>query len=813
MPGGQGRGLWDGSSYNAIKQVETDVNGNASAQFRIANIASSNLIYMDTIGNMVTAPETWIEGISADFPCYISQLYPAPNAIAADGAHQFGLYYTVYDKYMNPVNNTGVLITASDGTYLNTSTNSLGTVFTSFGPKDRIGHFNITAIPIANSSAVCQETGTIGYCEQVVEFYNTDPVDLIATANPQGMPSLDVSGTAYGTIQARVVDIKGNPVIGENVRYSMGTVTYPGGPYNVTAAPSISATSAPVAAGGFSAITFRPGSFASYGALNYNATATGMVTVTATWTDKSGVDFNRDVTFVWKNYPYLGITVPAEACENVKVGDKINVTVKIVGDGAALRPKPIDVILVTDVSGSMAGTKITDAKNAGKIFGASMSSQDRVGLESFGWSASGHWGVTARDDLALTFNKATVNTTIDTYAASSNTPARPAIYNATRLIKYNPRAGAVTAMVLMTDGQWNTCGDPRGISSSYERMAWVSPQDPVAATESVVTFAKNNGIKIYTVGLGSDANGAELLAYATETGGKYYYAPSSSQLAGIYKQIAGDLQETAGGNTMVSLDFGTVKINDVMGGDDIRNYMSYVTDVHIPAQPTDSTYLNKTNLTPSGVMNFLPGYPTSQDDSGAWNTRSMSFAVGEVKLNSTWSATFRLNLTQAGKVEMFGVSNPSKICFTDASTGATTCQFIPSLQCNIQQSTKNVPFGDKYIFLGNLTATNNGPDPNILTLKWNTTYDGVLTAQETVGYKLQDSNAIPLPVSQGILFEPNCYEKTNILTVDTTTWTPGTYDISVTGVALDATKIGGDSTNPAHWTKPGAIEQKYIKLE
>jgi hypothetical protein len=343
-------------------------------------------------------------------------------------------------------------------------------------------------------------------------------------------------------------------------------------------------------------------------------------------------------------------------------------------------------------------------------------------------------------------------------------------------------------------------------------MAWAGT-DPLTASQSVVTFAKDNGIKIYTVGLGAGANAVELQAFATETGGKYYFAPTSSQLAGIYKQIAGDLQETAGGNTMASLDFGTVKINDIMGGDDIRNYMSYVTDVHIPARPTDSTYLNKTNLTPSGQMYWLEDYPKSQDDSGAWNTRTMTFAVGEVKLNSTWSATFRLNLTQAGKVEMFGPSNPSKICFTDASTGSTTCQFIPSLQCNIQQSTKNVPFGDKYLFLGNLTATNNGPDPNILTLKWNTTYNGELTAQETVGYKKQDSNAIPIPVSHGILFEPKCNEKTNILTVDTTTWAPGTYDISVTGVALDATKIGGDSTNPAHWTKPGAIEQKYIKLE
>ena len=191
-------------------------------------------------------------------------------------------------------------------------------MWVSFGPKDLIGHYTITATSLVNTSAACEDPANSGNCSQVLEFYHGDPVDLIAMANPQGMASFDVDPTSSGTVQAKVVDVKGNTVTGELVRYSLGTPTYPGGPYNVTAPPSISATSAPVGVGGFSTITFTPGSFATLEAPDYNATATGMVTVTATWTNRSGVDINRNVTFIWKNYPYLGITVCPQTCARMQ---------------------------------------------------------------------------------------------------------------------------------------------------------------------------------------------------------------------------------------------------------------------------------------------------------------------------------------------------------------------------------------------------------------------------------------------------------------------------------------------------------------
>jgi von Willebrand factor type A domain len=831
MPGGYGQGLLDGSNYTAIKKVTADSSGNASTQYRIATFAGPvNWIYMDAIGNMANQPETWIEGIADPMPCYISQQYPSPNSIPADGVSKFGLYYTIKDKYKNPLNNTAVNISASDGASTSYSTNTLGTVFTSFGPKDIIGHYTLTASPFANSSnttgALCEETGTIGYCDQVLEFYNTSPVDLVVSANPQSMASLDANPSSRGTIQAKVVDIKGNSVIGETVTYTLGTPTYPGGPYNVTSQPFISATSVPTGAGGYSTITFTPGSFVDGTALDYNATATGEATVTATWTNISGVAFSRDVTFQWKNYPYLSIYIFSEPSQNVKVGDHINLTIKLVGDGAALRPKPIDVVLVTDVSGSMSsGTfphrRIDDAKVAGKVFAASMSTQDRVGLESYGWydaSAGYTWGYSkAKDDLSLTFiNSATlntVNTTIDTYIADYNTPMRPAIFNATWMIKNDPRAAAVKAIVLMTDGAWNYGGDPQGIPSGYTTMEWATsyPDVPLTASDSVIDYAKANSIKMYTVGLGPGANGTDLPAYATQTGGKYYYVADSSKLAAVYQEIAGELRETAGGNTQLNLDFGTISVNGLLGGGSILNYMEYMPDVHSPAQPTDSTYLNKTNISPSGIMQFQAGYPVSQDDSAAWNSKTMAFNVGEVRLNETWSATFRLNLTQAGDLVMFGPNNPgSKVTFTDASTGTTTTQILPPWKISIQQNIVNVAFGNRFLSVDNLTATNDTAHSEIIRIKWNTTYDGSLSLQETVSYRDKDiANSHFVPVPGGIVMKNTCFEDTNYLTVDTSGWTGDDYEIQVVGVALDA----NPSSAIADWHKYGQYKPPYIKLE
>ncbi len=54
----------------------------------------------------------------------------------------------------------------------------------------------------------------------------------------------------------------------------------------------------------------------------------------------------------WMNYPYLSIETEVTP-QTVKVGETVEVTVRVKGDGWALMPTPIDAMLCTDRSGSM----------------------------------------------------------------------------------------------------------------------------------------------------------------------------------------------------------------------------------------------------------------------------------------------------------------------------------------------------------------------------------------------------------------------------------------------------------------------------
>ena len=522
-------------------------------------------------------------------------------------------------------------------------------------------------------------------------------------------------------------------------------------------------------------------------------------------------------------------------CQNAKVGDKINFTVSLFGDGAALKPKPIDAMLVMDKSQSMTTTmdggksRLDWAKIAGSTFVGKMDqSRDLVGLTTFGTDAT--------VDYTLSNNFVAVNNSIKNMNYVMYTATRKGLKLAIdNFPAYITGDKTVRAIVLMTDGEYNYYGDPLARGTGIHSYAWtttysdrhyyfsglggtsgVSGADQFT-NQNMSIYAKSKNIRIYTVSFGDGINSGldtwkVLDNLANSTGGQHYHANTGAQLQDIYTLIAGQLQETAGANTVVSLDFGTVKINDVIDtGDNLTKYMDYIPDLHSPVLPTDSTYLNKTNLTPSGTMYFLEDYPKNENDQAAWAAHAMTFNVGTIKLNNTWSVAFRLNLTQAGKIDLFGPDNPSRIAFTDASTGKTTYQNLSPCSCTIAQSITNVPFGDKNLFVDNLSATNNGPNPDILTLKWNTTYDGQKTAQETVSFRNLDTpNSHYVPVPNGILFEGPCSEKTDHLTVDTTSWTPGLYSIEVVAVAMDAGNSGVDTIT---WNKEGPNTPKYIKLE
>ena len=336
------------------------------------------------------------------------------------------------------------------------------------------------------------------------------------------------------------------------------------------------------------------------------------------------------------------------------------------------------------------------------------------------------------------------------------------------------------------------------------------------SNQNMSVYAASSKIRVYSIGFGNSITNdiATVLTIVSNSTGAYYYpALDSAALNSLYTKIAGDLQETAGGNTQVSLKFDTVKINDLISGD-ISSYMEYVTDVHSPALPTDSTYYNKTNLTSSGTRTVLKDYPKSQNDKSLWLSKTMTFNPGEMKLNDIWSATFRLNLTQAGKIDLFGPNN-SIITFTDASTGGTQTGFIPAMQCMVKASIVNPGFGSKTLRVDNLSFVEGAsPDPNVWTLKWNTTYDGNKTVQEAILYRVMGDTQWKTVPGGLIFISTKVFEETKehtISTSDTMLWPPGKcFDIQIVAGAEDANAA---MTNQITKCKelPGATI--FIKLE
>lgn len=183
---------------------------------------------------------------------------------------------------------------------------------------------------------------------------------------------------------------------------------------------------------------------------------------------------------------------------------------------------PVDVMLIIDRSGSMdddcpggqadpgeTPCKINDAKTAAKYFVDLMNpDMDKVGLVSFSTSST--------LDQGLTFDQTAVKNAIDSLSVGGRTAIGSGINTANNELINNGRVEEVWVEILLSDGKENEGSDPIGNAN----------------------IANASGIVIYTIGLGPDADEYLLQDIANITGGKYYFAPSGTDLEEIYEEIS-----------------------------------------------------------------------------------------------------------------------------------------------------------------------------------------------------------------------------------------------------------------------------------
>jgi hypothetical protein len=840
-------GFWDGATYVKILSVPVDSDGTARATFLVTKSGAN---FVD-IQPPAPIPHTLVtvNGINDGFPTAITQAvspggYPYPYT-KTDGS-KFRIVYTLLDQFGNPSGNRGIrIVTNVPGEETTLTTNSNGIV-AFFYQKDAAGLYTLTASAVDNTSVTASQT---------VEFIAADPTTMLLTASPQTMPSRDVKNTTTSTLFAKVIDAKGNPVKGEIVTFTIWS--YSIGSYNQTIAPSIenetivtdvtrTEITATTDSDGLAQVIFRPGAFTRNRTdPEYSHTAQGSALLVATWSSVT-----QTIELQYKNYPFLSVDASAEP-RTLVVNDSVNITIRLKGDGWALQQAPIDVVLLTDRSGSMLfnETLVTStnpdhidsespddrmvmAMDAASLFVDQMSTSDRVGLVSFGdlsgtngWAilfdtgssnlygyhwragrdyrinsygngveyhtddvnyvtahyqghgASGRYygSAMATNDLNLSYDKSTVKNIISQMVPNGGTPMRYGLYEAVNRIITDPevtvghRDDAIRAIVLLTDGAWNTGGDPRGGSGAVSL--------PGIGTGSVITWAKSNNIKIFTIALGEDPARDQLQAYADETGGTAYIADSGLDLNDIYSAIADELHTEAGIGTTMDLAFENVEVNgDLIPGIDTLKYVCAIpggTGECIATQPQDfiSTHEFSYNLSMPVIIDRF------YDQRADWEAdRSLHFDVGTIFVGGVWEVNFSMQVLKDGNIKI--LDSNSTIRFNDGSELPLPDTYITARP----DDPGSGPLGIG-IWVENVTRTDTGTNPDYVDIAWDLNYTG---DEETFHEKLEILQEGSVTWSTRLDKDVPWSTRNDATTIDISGLPSGTWFVRVTASALDA---------------------------
>ncbi|MFZ5988128.1 MAG: VWA domain-containing protein [Bacillota bacterium] len=173
----------------------------------------------------------------------------------------------------------------------------------------------------------------------------------------------------------------------------------------------------------------------------------------------------------------------------------------------------MDVMFILDSSGSMSWNDPNDyRKTAAKSFVDALVPGDRVGVIT-----GDRAGVVDFDDEAdllqpLTTDYEAIKEAIDSIDSSGGTDIGSGVLVANKEIIDNSSENRIKVEILLTDGE-----------GSYDY--------------SLTEQAKQNGITIYTIGLGSSVDESLLRSIAESTGGQYFPVSSADQLPLVYDRI------------------------------------------------------------------------------------------------------------------------------------------------------------------------------------------------------------------------------------------------------------------------------------
>jgi Mg-chelatase subunit ChlD len=505
----------DYNSQNLSPEITyTDLSGFASTVYRNDKRAGDNTINI-SVGGINTS--ITIKGI-ADEASDI-HLSHAPETVYANNRDTYTLMAQVVDKFLNPVYpkqvpiKEKVLFSTPIGSTL-IPLNDSGVAVTRLGPTPYIQTVNISSEYITETYS-----GIINYT--ILNFTTGDLNRFVIYTNPNTVLSRNIRGNHNTTITFYALDESGHPIPDINItlnntNVSLGDLIF-GNDKNI-----INATT-----------DIEGRIVAEFTSKIPSGNATIVV---------SNGSINSSIIVYIKDEPFLSATITFEPNSTINSGDIVNITTIITAEGEVpiSRPAasallvldrsgsmdpdyyagtPLDVALVLDRSGSMSGTPLADVKTASKAFINNLVSNSQVGVVSYSTTSGVDIGLTLLNSLD---NKIPVRNAIDGLSAGGTTAMGEGMADANTML-VNGRSNAKKIMIVLTDGNTNEGTDQEGLNA--------------------ILFANANDITIYTIGLGNDLNEPILQNIAVSTGGKYYNAPTSSDLANIYNSIAQEISD------------------------------------------------------------------------------------------------------------------------------------------------------------------------------------------------------------------------------------------------------------------------------
>ena len=502
----------------------------------------------------------------------------------------------------------------------------------------------------------------------------------------------------------------------------------------------------------------------------------------------------------------------------------------------------------------------TYAKNAAKKFVTKMNSgTDRVGLVSYSYEND----VVLNAALGTSF--ATINTRIDSLSSAGGTAMREGFRKAIQEMVSKPKPGAVRAVILMTDGNWNNGGSPLAVGKGYQDIAWVTTNRAVDVGgnryhgfSSLANQFEDEDYRWYT-GMGGSINTLNNVqvvrnpvtidsSTGIQTGARTYQTLNNVPYCSDGQFTNQNMSVFAKANNirLYTISFAqnvpasertalTILANSTGGfykhaptEADLANvYQEIAGDLKDEAGVNTTMMVDYQNVNVTGVpipgaqvfsyiahpiystrIGWQDGVVNITNQSADWEAdHQLDFSIGTIKVGQTWNATYRLKANQSGSIDIFGAN--SLISFNGGASSLT----LPHTYLTVVPQLNITNIGSNTLTLENLLITEPGEITATLPVMWNTTYTGNKTITEEVYYSIDNGPWVRFTVlTHNYPYAPDIVSTTDYVDyaqLDVRKLPPGGYKIKVYATASDAP----DDELITDAKRVGGAGKTYIKLE